>query len=68
VEGLVFGVSNSLMIGAEGASLALEREEEGLMWRTDRLSYGLAVRTAKKGLIIGLGFGLAQDAVRCMKG
>jgi hypothetical protein len=56
------------MIGAEGASLALEREDEGLMWRTDRLSYGLAVRTAKKGLIIGLGFGLAQDAVRCMKG
>ncbi|KAF8543320.1 hypothetical protein BDD12DRAFT_699936, partial [Trichophaea hybrida] len=28
-----------------------------------RFGYGLAVRTARKGLVIGLGFGLAQDAV-----
>ena len=35
---------------------------------TDGLSYGLAVRAARKGLVLGLGFGLAQDALRCVKG
>ncbi|KAI5810388.1 hypothetical protein BZA77DRAFT_297850 [Pyronema omphalodes] len=33
-----------------------------------RLSYGLAVRTAKKGLLVGVAFGLAQDTLRMLKG
>jgi hypothetical protein len=32
------------------------------------LSYGLAVRAAKKGLVIGAAFGVAQDLVRLAKG
>jgi hypothetical protein len=28
----------------------------------------MAVRTAKKGLVIGLGYGIAQDGLRCLKG
>ena len=35
---------------------------------TDGLGYGFMVRTAKKGLVIGAAFGLAQDALRCLKG
>jgi hypothetical protein len=34
----------------------------------DGLSWGLAVRTAKKGLLIGAAFGVAQDLVRLAKG
>ena len=32
------------------------------------MSYGMAVRTARKGLVIGLGYGIAQDGLRCLKG
>lgn len=37
-------------------------------WGVDGLSYGLTVRAAKKGLVLGLAFGIAQDAIRCAKG
>lgn len=33
----------------------------------NRFSYGMVVRTAKKGLTIGLAYGIAQDALRCLK-
>ncbi|KAL7271435.1 hypothetical protein RUND412_005804 [Rhizina undulata] len=33
-----------------------------------RLSYGMAVRAAKRGLLFGVGFGLAQDILRSAKG
>lgn len=32
------------------------------------LGYGMAVRTAKRGLAVGVGYGLVQDAVRGLKG
>lgn len=34
----------------------------------DRLTYGTAVRAAKKGLAVGLIYGLLQDMVRGAKG
>lgn len=34
----------------------------------DRLSYAMAVRTAKQGLLFGAGFGVLQDVLRVVKG
>lgn len=50
------------------ATVAAGLTVAGVFSAWNRLSYGLAVRTAKKGFVVGLGFGLAQDFLRWGKG